>query len=195
MTDGALPDRVELTLPGWIPDAVAGTGVVAGDQAKVALAIELSRRNIAAGTGGPFGAVVFGPDDRVVAAAVNRVMPSGCSLAHAEAMAYMLAQQRLGRARLNRDDENRPLGRFTLATSSQPCCQCYGATVWAGIDRLLIGARSADVEELTEFDEGPLPQDWVGELEKRGITVVRDLLREDARAVLRAYGESGGDRY
>ena len=161
----------------------------------MALAIELSRRNLQAGTGGPFGAVVFGPDDRVVAAAVNRVMPGNCSLAHAEAMAYMLAQQRLGRARLNRDDDGQPLGRFVLATSSQPCCQCYGATVWAGIDRLLIGARSEDVEALTEFDEGPLPQDWVGELEKRGITVVRDLLREDARAVLRAYGESGGDRF
>ncbi|MFZ7096582.1 nucleoside deaminase [Luteimonas dalianensis] len=192
---GALPARVELTLPDWIADAVAGVGAVAGDQDKVALAIELSRRNLQAGTGGPFGAVVFGPDDRVVAAAVNRVMPGNCSLAHAEAMAYMLAQQRLGRARLNRDDDGQPLGRFVLATSSQPCCQCYGATVWAGIDRLLIGARSEDVEALTEFDEGPLPRDWVGELEKRGITVVRDLLREDARAVLRAYGESGGDRY
>ena len=87
------------------------------------------------------------------------------------------------------------MGPFVLATSSQPCCQCYGATVWAGIDRLLIGARSQDVEALTEFDEGPLPQDWVGELEQRGIAVVRDLLRDDARTVLRAYGESGGDRY
>lgn len=192
---GALPSRVELTLPAWIADAVAGAGVVAGDEDKVALAIELSRRNVDAGTGGPFGAVVFGPDDRVVAAAVNRVMPVNCSLAHAEALAYMLAQQRLGRARLNRDDDDRPLGPFVLATSSQPCCQCYGATVWAGIDRLLIGARSEDVEALTEFDEGPLPPDWVGELEKRGIAVVRDLLREDARAVLRTYGESGGDRY
>lgn len=196
MTESSpLPARVELTLPDWIPGAVAGIGAVAGDQDKVALAIELSRRNVAADSGGPFGAVVFGPDDRVVAAAVNRVMPGHCSLAHAEAMAYMLAQQRMGRARLNRDDNGQPLGRFVLATSSQPCCQCYGATVWAGIDRLLIGARSEDVEELTEFDEGPLPQDWVGELEKRGITVVRDVLREDARAVLRAYGESGGDRY
>ncbi len=192
---GALPSRVELTLPAWIADAVAGAGVVAGDEDKVALAIELSRRNVDAGTGGPFGAVVFGPDDRVVAAAVNRVMPVNCSLAHAEALAYMLAQQRLGRARLNRDDDDRPLGPFVLATSSQPCCQCYGATVWAGIDRLLIGARSEDVEALTEFDEGPLPPDWVGELEKRGIAVIRDLLREDARAVLRTYGESGGDRY
>lgn len=190
-----LPARVELSLPDWIPDAVAGAGAVIGDVDKVALAIELSRRNVDAGTGGPFGAVVFGPDDRVVAAAVNRVMPMSSSLAHAEAMAYMLAQQRLGRARLNRDDEDRPLGPFVLATSSQPCCQCYGATVWAGVDRLLIGARSEDVEELTEFDEGPLPQDWVGELEKRGIAVVRDLLREDARTVLRAYGESGGERY
>lgn len=190
-----LPSRVGLTLPSWIPDAVAGAGRVTGDEAKVALAIELSRRNLQAGTGGPFGAVVFGPDDEVVAAAVNRVMPLHCSLAHAEAFAFMLAQQRLGRVRLNRDDEDRPMGRYVLATSSQPCCQCYGATVWAGIDRLLIGARSEDVETLAGFDEGPLPQDWVGELERRGIVVVRDLLRDEARAVLRAYGESGGERY
>src|SRR5690606_37391879 len=33
-----LPDRVELTLPGWLPGAVAGTGAVAGDEAKAALA-------------------------------------------------------------------------------------------------------------------------------------------------------------
>ena len=52
-----------------------------------------------------------------------------------------------------------------------------------------------DVEELTEFDEGPLPADGVGELERRGIAVVRDLHRDAARAVLRAYGESGGERY
>ena len=195
MMAGGLPARIELTLPDWVREAVDDTGPVAGDEARVALAIELSRRNVDAGTGGPFGAVVFGPDGRVVAAGVNRVTPHACSLAHAETMAYMLAQQRLGRRRLNRDEGDRPAGPFVLATSSQPCCQCYGATVWAGIDRLLIGARSADVEELTEFDEGPLPQDWVGELERRGIAVVRDLLREDARAVLRAYGEAGGERY
>src|SRR3546814_11526113 len=110
-------------------------------------------------------------------------------------MAYMLAQQRLQRARLSRDDDGNPDGRYTLATSAQPCCQCYGATIWAGIDRLLIGARAQDVMELTEFDEGPLPADWVGELDKRGIEVVRDVNRDDARAVLRAYGAGGGQRY
>lgn len=185
-----LLQQVHLTLPAWVHDAIDTATIYASDEEKVALAIGLSRRNVDAGSGGPFGAVVFGPDHRVIAVGVNRVMPHTCSLAHAENMAYMLAQQRLQTPRLN--DRVAPV---TLASSSQPCCQCYGATVWAGIDRLLIGARAEDVMELTEFDEGPLPADWAGELNKRGIEVVRDLCREDARAVLRSYGEMGGDRY
>ncbi|WP_374012150.1 nucleoside deaminase [Pseudoxanthomonas koreensis] len=185
-----LRSEIHLTLPAWIHEAFDPDAVFASDQDKVALAIELSRRNLQERSGGPFGAVLFGPDHRVLAAAVNRVVPHATSLAHAENMAYMLAQQRLHTPRLN--DVVSPV---VLAASSQPCCQCYGATIWAGIDRLLIGARSEDVVELTEFDEGPLPADWIGELERRGITVHRDILREQARAVLRRYGEAGGERY
>ncbi|HET8897404.1 MAG TPA: nucleoside deaminase, partial [Rhodanobacteraceae bacterium] len=85
--------------------------------------------------------------------------------------------------------------RYTLATSAQPCCQCYGATVWAGIDTLLIGARAEDVMRLTAFDEGPLPPDWVGELATRGIEVRRDLRRDEACEVLAAYSDGGGARY
>jgi tRNA(Arg) A34 adenosine deaminase TadA len=107
-------------------------------------------------------------------------------VAHAEMLAYMLAQQRLASFRLNAEGT-----RYTLASSAQPCCQCYGATVWAGVDELLIGARSEDVEALTEFDEGPLPADWIGELQRRGIAVRRDILRDQARAVLAEYGASG----
>ncbi len=182
--------QVHLTLPAWIHDVLDPATVFPDDDAKLALAIDLSRRNVEARSGGPFGAVVFGPDHRVIAAGVNRVVPQNTSLAHAENMAYMLAQQRLQTPRLND-----VLSPVTLATSSQPCCQCFGATIWAGIDRLLIGARAEDVMELTEFDEGPLPADWVGELQKRGIEVVRDIRREQAREVLRAYGAGGGDRY
>ena len=184
-----LPAQLQLTLPDWI-HGVDGSRAYPGDEAKVALAVELSRRNIEAGTGGPFGAAVFDADDRLVAVGVNRVLPQTCTLAHAETMAYMLAQQHLRRARLNEDGH-----AITLATSSQPCCQCYGATFWAGIDRLLIGARSEDVMALTEFDEGPLPADWIGELQRRGIRVVRDLHRDAARAVLRSYGALGGPSY
>ncbi|HEY0333826.1 MAG TPA: nucleoside deaminase [Stenotrophomonas sp.] len=182
--------QVHLTLPAWVHEQVDLAAHYRDDASKVELAIALSRLNLEARSGGPFGAVVFGPDDRIISVGVNRVVPHSTSLAHAENMAYMLAQQRLQTPRLN--DVVKPI---TLATSSQPCCQCYGATVWAGIDRLLIGARAEDVMELTQFDEGPLPVDWVGELTRRGIEVVRDLHREQARAVLRQYGESGGEHY
>ena len=182
--------QVHLTLPAWIHDQIDQARVYPDDEAKVALAIELSRLNVEHASGGPFGAVVFGPDHTVIAAGVNRVVPHNTSLAHAENMAYMLAQQRLQTPRLN--DVLKPI---TLATSSQPCCQCFGATIWAGIDRLLIGASAQDVEELTPFDEGPLPADWVGELNKRGIEVVQGIHRDAARAVLRTYGETNGAHY
>ncbi len=182
--------QVHLVLPVWIADAVDESARYVDDEAKVALAIALARANVEHSTGGPFGAAVFNATGRIIAVGVNRVLPQFCSLAHAEIMAFMLAQQRLQRARLDEAGES-----FTLATSAQPCCQCYGATVWSGVDTLLIAARSEDVEELTEFDEGPLPANWAGELERRGIAVRRDILRDDARAVLAAYALSGGARY
>jgi len=187
--------QIHLTLPSWVHEAVDTACTYPDEEAKMDLAIALSRANIEAQSGGPFGAAVFGPDDRVIAVGVNRVLPQACSLAHAETMAFMLAQQRTQRARLNLLDSGEVVGPITLATSAQPCCQCYGATFWAGIDCLLIGARSEDVMTLTEFDEGPLPADWIGELERRGIAVTRDVLRERACEVLRAYGELGGPHY
>jgi tRNA(Arg) A34 adenosine deaminase TadA len=184
-----LPLQIHLTLPPWIEEVADTNRRYLTDEERVGLAIELSRRNIQHGTGGPFGAAVFDEHGRLISAAANRVIPQTCSVAHAEMMAYMTAQQRLASYRLNEQG-----GHYTLATSSQPCCQCYGATVWAGIDTLLIGARAEDVEELTEFDEGPLPTDWKGELERRGITVRRDILRDEARTVLATFGATG-ERY
>lgn len=185
-----LHHHVHISLPDWVQALVDTATVYRDDAAKVALAIELSQHNVQQRSGGPFGAAVFGPDNRLLAVGVNRVVPDTTSLAHAENMAYMLAQQRLGRPRLNEG-----LSPVTLATSAQPCCQCYGATIWAGIDRLLIAARAEDVMALTHFDEGPLPADWIGELSRRGIEVVRDLHREQACAVLRAYGQNDGAHY
>ena len=177
-------------LPAWLADAEELDGVYAGKDARIALAIDLARRNVEHATGGPFGAAVFDEDGRVVAAGVNRVEPLQVSLAHAEIVALVGAQRRLGRARINDDDH-----RYTLASSSQPCCQCYGAIVWAGIDELLIGARNEDTESLAGFDEGPLPDDWIGALTRRGIRVERDLRRDAACAVLAAYAPRGGKHY
>jgi len=178
-----------LVLPDWIVDAVDPNAVYVGDEQKLALAIELSRLNVERGTGGPFGAAVF-ENDTLIGVGVNRVVPQNCSVAHAEMMAYLTTQAATGRNRLNEGHPN-----ITLATSSQPCCQCYGATCWAGIDTLLIGASAADVMELTEFDEGPLPADWRGELTKRGIAVREGIGRDEARAVLADYAKLGGANY
>jgi tRNA(Arg) A34 adenosine deaminase TadA len=182
--------QLHLTLPLWLRDSIDDSRLYADDEARVALAIELARGNVENRSGGPFGAAVFTGEGRLVSVGVNRVIPQNCSVAHAEIMAYTLAQQRLQRFRLNAGGE-----KFVLAASAQPCCQCYGATMWAGIDELLIGARSEDVEELTEFDEGPLPADWIGELEERGVCVKRDIMRNEARQVLVRYRELGGTAY
>lgn len=156
----------------------------------MALAIELARANVEFATGGPFGAALFDGDGALIAVGVNRVEALRSSLAHAELIALAGAQRKLARARLHEDG-----ARYTLATAGQPCCQCYGAIFWAGLDELLIGARAADIESLAGFDEGPLPADWTGELERRGIRVVRDLHRDAAREVLASYASRGGARY
>jgi tRNA(Arg) A34 adenosine deaminase TadA len=178
--------QIHLTLPVWVNELVDPGHRYGTDEDKVGLAIALSRGNVDHATGGPFGAAIFDGEGRVVSVGVNRVVPHNCSVAHAEIMAYMSAQQRLQRHRLNEGG-----GSYVLATSAQPCCQCYGATVWAGVNALLIGARAEDVEALTAFDEGPLPTDWIGELERRSIAVRRDILREAACAVLADYGRNG----
>jgi len=182
--------KLELALPSWIDDVIDSGRCYVDEGSQMALAVALSRHNVEAGSGGPFGAAVFGAGGHLLAVGVNRVLPHHCSVAHAETMACMLAQQRLQTPRLNANG-----GPITLATSSQPCCQCFGAIIWAGIDRLLIGARAEDVEALTDFDEGPLPADWTGELSRRGVAVTCDILRDDAREVLRQYGQQSGGWY
>ncbi len=190
MTRPALPTQVGFQLPNWVAEYAEPGRHCHDDDDKVALAIALSQGNIRHGSGGPFGAAIFDGEQRLVAVGVNVVLPQSSSVAHAEMMAFMLAQQHVQRARLNEDG-----GRWTLATSAQPCCQCYGASFWAGIDTLLIGARSEDVMALTEFDEGPLPADWIGELTLRGIEVRLDIQRERACEVLADYGRLGGAHY
>jgi tRNA(Arg) A34 adenosine deaminase TadA len=178
--------QLHLTLPAWVHEFIQPNALYTDAESQVGLAIGLSEKNVEHRSGGPFGAAVFTESGRLIGIGVNRVMPQSCSIAHAEIMALSLSQQRLQQFRLNQSGE-----KIILATSSQPCCQCFGASVWAGIDALLIGARASDVESLAGFDEGPLPENWVGELEKRGIRVQQDILRERACAVLKAYRESG----
>jgi tRNA(Arg) A34 adenosine deaminase TadA len=160
-------------------------------EARMRLAIELANRNIEHRTGGPFGAAIFETVAwRVVGVGVNLVETSNCSILHAEMVAIAMAQRTAGSYDLAAG--GRPC--HELATSTEPCAMCLGAIPWSGIRRVLCGARGQDACEIG-FDEGAKPADWVGELNKRGIEVARDILREEARAVLRRYAERGGTIY
>lgn len=183
-------DTLKITLPGWIEGFVANEPRQFIDaETRMRLAIELARENIRQNTGGPFGAAVFNMDtNELVSVGVNCVVPSDCSMAHAEIMAIGLAQQALGTFDLSSK------GRFELATSCQPCAMCLGAVPWSGIKSLLCGAREEDARAVG-FDEGAKPDDWLGELQNRGITVTRDILRTEAAQVLKNYAAANGTIY
>ncbi len=183
-----------LALPGWIPSFLKQcTGkIYPSDQDKMQIALELSRLNVLYKTGGPFGSAVFNSETHeLTAVGVNRVVPENTSIAHGEIMALLMAQEKLKSFSLCLEN----FTPFTLATSAQPCAMCYGALIWSGIKKILIGARGEDVESLTGFDEGPLHPDWISEAEKRGISIKRDIGRNEACAVLRQYAETEGKVY
>lgn len=184
--------RVVLGLPGWVEGFVGERGEVYPEvRDRMRLVVGLSRENVRRGTGGPFGAAVFERDTgRLLAPGINLVTGAGCSAAHAEMVAMVVAQRVVGTFDLGGPG----LPPCELVASTEPCAMCFGATPWSGVRRLVCGARGEDAEGIG-FDEGDKPPDWVGSLERRGIPVVRDVLREEAVAVLREYADGGGEIY
>lgn len=153
--------------------------------------IGLSARNVDERTGGPFAAAVFDVrSGRLVACAVNRVVPEGLSVAHAEILALSFAQRAVGSHNLDRDRR----GALELVTSSEPCAMCLGAIPWSGVGSVVCGARVEDAVR-AGFDEGQRPARWCAGLRRRGIAVLRDVCRAEAAAVLRRYGDAGGEIY
>lgn len=183
---------ITLQLPDWLPALLAGHQEPLPDpESRMRLAIELSRRNIEQGTGGPFGAAVFDlTTGRLVGAGVNRVVPAGLSIAHAEIMALCDAQQSLTTFDLSAADS----GRFELVSSCEPCAMCFGAIPWSGISSLLCGATDHDARSIG-FDEGPRHPQWREELQRRGISVRTRVCRDAAREVLQDYAASNGTIY
>lgn len=175
-----------IAVPSWVDEIVRSAGPLDTDAQKLTLAITLAKHNVTHG-GGPFGAAVFAKNT-LIAAGVNCVLGSGFSIAHAEIVALMNAQHVVAQ------QPSLPAPPYTLFSSAEPCCQCFGALIWAGIDRLVYGASKADVEAIG-FDEGPKPAHWCNVLRQKGIAVVEELCRDEAREPLRLYAERGGAIY
>lgn len=187
---------LHIEMPGWVgpfleryPDPVD----TPGKRMEVAIGLSLEnvkRTNVSGQPGGPFGAVVFDEAGCLVAPGVNRVMAENNSVLHAEIVALMLAQKKLGTFDLSFGGTR----SLSLYTSTEPCAMCFGAVCWSGIGHLVCGAASRDAEAVG-FDEGPRHPDWIRELEARGIRVATGLCRKEAAAVLRTYVAEGGIIY
>ncbi|GMH56312.1 hypothetical protein TrRE_jg5809 [Triparma retinervis] len=159
------------------------------DEEMMAVAVELSRRNVEEGTGGPFGSAIFErlKDNtcRLVSVGCNRVVPMKNSGLHGETVAIQIAQDKLGLYSLRSEG-----GNYELFTSCEPCCMCLGATLWSGVNRIVCAARKEDASAIG-FDEGPVFEESYEHLEKSGVKVVRNVLRDEAAQILSNYGRIG----
>jgi tRNA(Arg) A34 adenosine deaminase TadA len=183
--------EIRITPPEWLPAFVAEERSYDDDETRMRLAIGLARANVERRTGGPFGAAIFEADSgRLVGVGVNRVVPANNAILHAEIVAFMMAQQRVGHFTL----ASPHLPDHALYTSCEPCAMCLGATQWSGVKRVFWAATRDDANRIA-FDEGPVFRASYDYLRQRGIEFHGELLRDEARAVLDLYERSGGAIY
>ena len=184
------PPTLVISSPDWLDQAVDWGARYRTDEERMRVAVELARQNVSHGSGGPFGAGIFeAGGGRLVAAGVNSVTRLGNSILHAETLAIMLAQARLGTYALGAADES-----YLLVTSCEPCAMCLGATLWSGVRGLVCGATKEDATAVG-FDEGPVFAESWTYLERRGVRTARGVLRDEAVAVLKRYRDAGGAIY
>jgi len=101
-------------------------------------------------------------------------------------MAISVAQKILGTFDLG----GAGLPAHQLVVNWRPCAMCYGAVLWSGVRSLVIAGEGPELEEITGFDEGPIHPEWEAELQRRGIEVVNNILRNEALDAYREFAHS-----
>jgi guanine deaminase len=134
-------------------------------------AIELSRMNMQAGAGGPFGAVVV-KDGKIVGEGWNQVTSSNDPTAHAEVVAIRNACRTLDTFKLS---------GCTIYTSCEPCPMCLAAIYWARLDRIVYANTHTDAAAIG-FDDAFLYRELNLPLERRQVPASR-LLADEAHRV------------
>lgn len=105
-------------------------------------AIELSRKGIEDGHGGPFGCVVV-KDNTIIGEGWNMVTSTNDPTAHAEVMAIRNACKNLDTYQLTDCD---------IYTSCEPCPMCLGAIYWARPKRVIYANTKTEAAAI-EFDD------------------------------------------
>lgn len=105
-------------------------------------AIELSRKGMQSGHGGPFGCVIV-KGSEIVGEGCNQVTSSNDPTAHAEVVAIREACKKLGTYQLTGCE---------VYTSCEPCPMCLGAIYWARPQRVIYANTKEDAAAI-EFDD------------------------------------------
>lgn len=157
----------------------------------MAVAVDISAKNVELGTGGPFGTAIYRRDKktgetRLFATGCNQVVPLTNSVLHGETTAIQFAEAKAGTHSLAATDEY----EYILCTSCEPCCMCLGATMWSGVSEMMCGGAKDDAE-VVGFNEGPVFPESYQQLEAVGMRIKRRVLQPEAARILRKYGEVG----
>ncbi|MGZ3771805.1 MAG: nucleoside deaminase [Bdellovibrio sp.] len=125
-------------------------------------AIELSRKNMQAGVGGPFGAVIV-KDGRIIGEGWNKVTSSNDPTAHAEIVAIRNACENV---------KNFSLEGAEIYTSCEPCPMCLSAIYWARLDKIYYGNTRKDAAAI-DFDDDFLYQEIPKDISDRKIPMAQ----------------------
>ncbi len=148
------------------------------DLKNLQFAIEFSRQALENGDP-PFGAVLVGPDGKVLMTQKNMTQKTHNFIDHAE---LLLAQK------ASNSYDRKLLQKCTIYSSMEPCAMCATVIYFSGIGRLVYGATQADIYEILD-PQGFFPRINISAREvltrtSQPAEVVGPLLREQARQLL-----------
>lgn len=138
-------------------------------------AIELGRKGMEAGDGGPFGAVVV-KDGEIIGEGWNQVIATNDPTAHGEMTAIRNACKRINSFSLE---------GCTLYTSGEPCPMCLSAIYWARIEQVFYGFN-VEAAAKVEFDDRFIYEQLKKPLAQRKIPEIQ-ILDAEALEVLKIY--------
>ncbi len=146
----------------------------------MAQAIALSIRNVRAGKGGPFAALVV-KDGKIIARGTNRVTSSNDPTAHAEMLAIRRACRRL---------KSFQLAGCEVYASCEPCPMCMAALYWARPARIFYASSRQDAAR-AGFDDSFIYRQLRLPVGRRSIPT-RQIMREQAREGFRRWRRQRG---
>ena len=137
----------------------------------ISRAIELSKKGMQAGAGGPFGALVV-KDGKIIAEGWNGVTSENDPTAHAEIVAIRKACRKLNSFQLE---------DCIIYTSCEPCPMCLGAIYWARPKAVYYACTKEDAADIG-FDDHFIYKELDKKIESRTIRFI-NLDREKGKKV------------